>query len=209
MEGLTIVEHPLVQHKVSLMRDKICSAKDFRELFSEIGALLCFEATRDLPLETIEIETPLAKMKTRTLLGNKVVLAPIGRAGTGFLDGVLKLIPTARVAHVGLYREPRTLAAVEYFFKVPDEIGDCLTFVLHPMLATGNTAVAAVELLKESGARAVRILCTLVTAAAVEKVRAHHPDVEIYAVAIDDGITADGYIVPGLGDVGDRMYKAR
>lgn len=209
MEGVTIVGHPLVQHKLTLMRDRARSTKVFRELFNEIGALLCYEATRDLPLETIEIETPLATMRSPVLAGKKMVLAPVGRAGMGFLDGVLKLIPGARVAHIGLYREPRTLVAVEYFFKAPDEMADRFTLVLHPMLATGNSAVAAVDRLKESGARVVRIVCTLVTPAAVEKVRAHHPDVEIYTAAIDDGMTRDGYILPGLGDVGDRMYGTR
>jgi uracil phosphoribosyltransferase len=209
MKGVTIVDHPLVQHKLTLMRDKTRSTKVFRELFSEIGALLCYEATRDLALEDIEIETPFATMKSPILAGKKLVLAPVGRAGMGFLDGILKLVPAARVAHVGLYRDPRTLVAVEYFFKAPDDMAERIALVLHPMLATGNSAVAAVDRLKESGARTVRILCMLATPASIEKVHAVHPEVTIYTPALDDGITDTGYIVPGLGDVGDRMYGTR
>jgi uracil phosphoribosyltransferase len=209
MKGVTIVDHPLVQHKLTLMRDKTRSTKVFRELFSEIGALLCYEATRDLALEDVEIETPFATMKSPILAGKKLVLAPVGRAGMGFLDGILKLVPSARVAHIGLYRDPRTLVAVEYFFKAPDDMAERIALVLHPMLATGNSAVAAVDRLKESGARTVRILCMLATPASVEKVHAVHPEVPVYTAAIDDGITDTGYIVPGLGDVGDRMYGTR
>lgn len=209
MQGVTVVDHPLVQHKLTLMRDKTRSTKVFRELFNELGALLCYEATRDLPLRSIEIETPLAVMQSRVLDGQQLVLAPVGRAGMGFLDGILKLVPTARVAHVGLYRDPRTLVAVEYFFKAPDAMAERLTLVLHPMLATGNSAVAAVDRLKEAGARTVRILCMLATPTAIEKIKGHHPDVAIYTAAIDDDITDDGYILPGLGDVGDRMYGTR
>jgi len=209
MKDVTIVNHPLVQHKLTLLRDKARSIKVFRELFSEIGALLCYEATRDLPLEKVEIETPFAKIMSPALAGKKLVLAPVGRAGMGFLDGSLKLIPSARVAHVGLYRDPRTLVAVEYFFKAPDDMPERIALVLHPMLATGNSAVAAVDRLKESGARTVRIVCMLATQQAIEKVHALHPDVPIVSAAIDDGITDTGYIVPGLGDVGDRMYGTR
>ncbi len=209
MDGVTVVNHPLVQHKLTLLRDKTRSTKVFRELFNELGALLCYEATRDLPLKTIEVETPLAAIQSRVLDGKQLVLAPVGRAGMGFLDGILKLVPTARVAHVGLYRDPRTLVAVEYFFKAPDEMDERLTLVLHPMLATGNSAVAAVDRLKESGAKTVRIVCMLATPSAIEKIKAHHPDVPIYTAAIDDGITENGYILPGLGDVGNRMYGTR
>ena len=209
MKSVTIVDHPLVQHKLTLLRDKSQSTKVFRELFSEIGALLCYEATRDLPLETVDIETPLATMKSPRLAGKKFVLAPVGRAGSGFLDGILKLVPAARVAHVGVYRDPRTLVAVEYFFKAPDDMAERLTLVLHPMLATGNSAVAAIDRLKESGAHSIRIVCILLTAPAVEKIAAQHPDVDIYTAAIDESITKNGYILPGLGDVGDRMYGTR
>jgi len=209
MDGVTIVNHPLVQHKLTLLRDKTRSTKVFRELFNEIGTLLCYEVTRDLTLEMIEVETPLAKMKSPILAGKKLVLAPVGRAGMGFLEGMLDLVPSARVAHVGLYRDPRTLVAVEYFFKAPDDMADRLALVLHPMLATGNSAVAAVDRLKESGAKAVRIVCLLATAQAVETLRAHHPDVHIWIAAIDETVNAQGFILPGLGDVGDRMYGTR
>ncbi len=209
MDGVTIVNHPLAQHKLTLLRDKTRSTKVFRELFNELGALLCYEATRDLPLQNIEVETPLAATTSPVLAGKNLVLAPVGRAGMGFLDGILKLVPTARVAHVGLYRDPRTLVAVEYFFKAPDEMAERLTLVLHPMLATGNSAVAAVDRLKESGAKTVRILCMLATPSAIEKIKGHHPDVTIYTAAVDDGITDEGFILPGLGDVGDRMYGTR
>jgi uracil phosphoribosyltransferase len=209
MEGVTIVDHPLVQHKLTLLRDKTRSTKVFRELFNEIGALLCYEVTWDLPCEMVEVETPLAKMRSPVLAGKKLVLAPVGRAGIGFLEGMLNLLPSARVAHIGLYRDPRTLVAVEYFFKAPDDMADRLALVLHPMLATGNSAVAAVDRLKESGAKAVRIVCLLATAQALEKLRAHHPDVHVWTAAIDDGINEQGYILPGLGDVGDRMYGTR
>ncbi|HZD88789.1 MAG TPA: uracil phosphoribosyltransferase [Pseudolabrys sp.] len=209
MQGVTVIDHPLVQHKLTLMRDKTRSTKVFRELFGELGALLCYEATRDLPLQTVDVETPLAVTTAKVLAGRQPVLAPVGRAGMGFLDGILKLMPTARVAHVGLYRDPRTLVAVEYFFKAPDEMAERLALVLHPMLATGNSAVAAVDRLKEAGAKSVRILCMLATPSAIEKIKAHHAEVAIYTAAIDDAITEDGYILPGLGDVGDRMYGTR
>jgi uracil phosphoribosyltransferase len=209
MQGVTIVDHPLVQHKLTLLRDKTRSTKVFRELFNEIGTLLCYEVTRDLPLEMTQVETPLATMKSPVLAGKKLVLAPVGRAGMGFLDGMLNLVPSARVAHVGLYRDPRTFVSIEYFFKAPDDMADRLALVLHPMLATGNSAVAAVDRLKESGAKVVRIVCLLVTAQAIEKLRAHHPDVHVWTAAIDDGINEQGFILPGLGDVGDRMYGTR
>lgn len=209
MDGVTIIKHPLVQHKLTLLRDKTRSTKVFRELFNEIGALLCYEVTRDLPLELIDVETPLATMKSPVLAGKKLVLAPVGRAGNGFLEGMLNLVPSARVAHVGVYRDPRTLTAVEYFFKAPEDMAERLALILHPMLATGNSAVAAIDRLKESGAKAVRIVCLLVTPQAVERVRAHHPDVPIWTAAVDDAINAAGYILPGLGDVGDRMYGTR
>ncbi len=209
MQGATIVDHPLVQHKLTLLRDKSRSTKVFRELFSEIGALLCYEATRDLPLEMQPVETPLSNMTSPVLAGKKLVLAPVGRAGLGFLDGIFELIPSARVAHVGVYRDPRTLVAVEYFFKAPDDMADRLTIVLHPMLATGNSAVAAVDRLKESGAKRLRIVCLLATPQAVEKLHGHHPDVHIWTAAIDEVVNENGYIVPGIGDVGDRMYGTR
>lgn len=209
MKGVTIVDHPLVQHKLTLLRDKTRSTKVFRELFSEIGALLCYEATRDLPTEMRSVETPFAAMTSPVLAGKKLVLAPVGRAGSGFLKGIFELLPSARVAHIGLYREPRTLVAVEYFFKAPEDMADRLALVLHPMLATGNSAVAAVDRLKESGAKSVRIVCLLATPRAVENLQAHHPEVPIWTAAIDEVVNEQGYIVPGIGDVGDRMYGTR
>jgi uracil phosphoribosyltransferase len=209
MEGVTVVRHPLVQHKLTLLRDKTRSTKVFRELFNEIGALLCYEVTRDLPLENVTVETPLAVTQSPRLSGKKLVLAPVGRAGNGFLEGMLNLVPSARVAHIGIYRDPRTLTAVEYFFKAPDDMPDRLALVLHPMLATGNSAVAAIDRLKEAGAANVRIVCLLATMPAIEKIRGHHPDTHIWTAAIDEGMSEQGYIVPGLGDVGDRMYGTR
>jgi uracil phosphoribosyltransferase len=209
MQGVTIVDHPLVQHKLTLMRDRQRSTKAFRQLFSEIGMLLCYEVTRDLPLQMEDIETPLAKMKSPVLAGKKLVLAPIVRAGMGFLEGMLSLLPSARVAHIGLYRDPRTLVAVEYFFKAPDEMSERLVLVLHPMLATGNSAVAAVDRLKESGAKTIRVVCLLACPQGIEKFRAHHPDVHIWTAAIDEELSEQGYIVPGVGDVGDRMYGTK
>lgn len=209
MKGVTIVDHPLVQHKLTLLRDKTRSTKGFRQLFSEIGMLLCYEVTRDLPLETMQIETPLAAMASPTLAGKKLVLAPIVRAGMGFLEGMLSLVPSARVAHVGLYRDPRTLVAVEYYFKAPDDMGERLVLVLHPMLATGNSAVAAVDRLKESGAKRVRIVCLLACPQGIETLHAHHPDVHIWTAAVDPELNEQGYIVPGVGDVGDRMYGTK
>ncbi|MGA7324099.1 MAG: uracil phosphoribosyltransferase [Rhodomicrobium sp.] len=209
MEGVTVVDHPLVQHKLTLLRDKTRSTKDFRELFSEIGMLLCYEVTRDLPLEIIEVETPLAKMKSPVLSGKKLVFVPLMRAGLGFLDGMLNLVPSARVAHIGLYRDPRTLSAIEYFFKAPDDMADRMALVLQPVLGTGNSAVAAVDRLKEVRAREVRFVSLIATEEAARRVRLHHPDVRIWTAAIDEKLNEQGYALPGLGDVGDRMYGTR
>jgi uracil phosphoribosyltransferase len=209
MQGVTVVDHPLVQHKLSLMRDKQRSTKAFRQLLHEIGMLLCYEVTRDLPLELIDIETPLAPMQAPVLAGKKLVFAPILRAGMGFLDGMLELVPSARVAHIGLYREPKTLVAVEYYFKAPEDVADRLVIVMDPMLATANSAVAAVDRLKERGCRNMRFLCLLAAPEGIEKFRAHHPEVHIWTAAIDERLDSHGYIVPGLGDAGDRMYGTK
>jgi uracil phosphoribosyltransferase len=209
MQGVTVVDHPLVQHKLTLMRDKERSTKGFRELLNEIGMLLCYEVTRDLPLEQVEIETPLTGMTAPKIAGKKLVLAPILRAGVGFLDGMLSLLPSARVAHIGLYRDPETLQAVEYYFKAPSDIADRMILVLDPMLATANSAVAAVERLKERGARDLRFVCLLAAPEGIEKFRGAHPDVPIWTAAIDERLNDHGYIVPGLGDAGDRMYGTR
>ncbi|HYF54103.1 MAG TPA: uracil phosphoribosyltransferase [Salinarimonas sp.] len=209
MEGVTVVDHPLVQHKLTLMRDKKRSTKGFRQLLNEIGMLLAYEVTRDLPLESVEIETPITTMQAPQIAGKKLVLAPILRAGVGFLDGMLTLVPSARVAHVGLYRDPETLQAVEYYFKAPSDLADRLVLVLDPMLATANSAVAAVDRLKERGARDLRFVCLLAAPEGIERMRAAHPDVPIWTAAIDERLNDHGYIVPGLGDAGDRMFGTR
>ena len=209
MEGVTVVEHPLVQHKLTLMRDKTRSTKAFRQLLHEIGMLLCYEVTRDLPLEAVDIETPMAPMKSPVLAGKKLVFAPILRAGMGFVDGMLELVPSARVAHIGLYREPKTLVSVEYYFKSPEDVAERLVIVMDPMLATGNSAIAAVDRLKERGCNNIRFLCLLAAPEGIEKLRAHHPEVHIWTAAIDDRLDNHGYIVPGLGDAGNRMYGTK
>ncbi|RFB81264.1 uracil phosphoribosyltransferase [Methylovirgula sp. 4M-Z18] len=209
MEGVTLVDHPLVQHKLTLMRDVKRSTKGFRQLLNEIGMLLCYEVTRDLPIEMIEIETPLTKMMAPTISGKKLVFAPILRAGVGFLDGMLSLVPSARVAHIGLYRDPQTLQAVEYYFKAPQDVEDRLIIVMDPMLATANSATAALERLKERGAKDIRFVCLLAAPEGIAKMRAEHPDVHIWTAAIDEKLNDHGYIVPGLGDAGDRMFGTK
>src|SRR5947199_2035580 len=199
MDGVTIVSHPLVQHKLTLLRKKDISTKSFRELLKEIGMLLCYEVTRDLPLADVEIETPLAKMKSPQITGKKLVFAPILRAGITFADGMLDLVPTARVAHIGLYREPETFVAVEYFFKAPSDIAERLVVVVAPVLATANTAVAAIDRLKERGAKDIRFVCLLGAPQGFERLRGIHPDVPIWTAAIDDGLDERAYILPRLG----------
>lgn len=209
MDGVTRVAHPLVQHKLTLMRDKTLSTKGFRELMNEIGMLLAYEVTRDLPLEQIEIETPLGKTMQPIIASKKLVFAPILRAGVGFLDGMLSLVPSARVAHIGLYRDPETLTAVEYYFKAPSHIADRLVIVLDPMLATANSAIAAIDRLKERGVKDLRFVCLLAAPEGIKNLRAHHPDVPIWTASIDSHLNDHGYIVPGLGDAGDRMYGTK
>jgi uracil phosphoribosyltransferase len=209
MQGVTIVHHPLVQHKLTLMREKDCSTKSFRQLLNEIGMLLAYEITRDLPLEMVEIQTPLQPMMAPRIAGKKLVFAPILRAGVGFLDGMLELVPAARVAHIGLYRDPDTLQAVEYYFKAPSDIAERQVIVMDPMLATANSAVAAVDRLKERGAKDLRFLCLLAAPEGIARMRASHPDVPIWTAAIDERLNDHGYIVPGLGDAGDRMFGTR
>jgi uracil phosphoribosyltransferase len=209
MQGVTIVDHPLVQHKLTLMRKKDTSIKGFRQLLKEIGSLVCYEVTRDLPLEEIEIETPLITARAPALAGKKLVFAPILRSGMGMLEGMLELVPAARVAHVGLYRDPATLACVEYYFKAPADLAERLVVVIDPMLATGNTAIAAADRLKEAGARQIRMACLLGSPEGISSFQSHHPDVRIWAAAIDDKLNDHGYILPGLGDAGDRMYGTR
>jgi uracil phosphoribosyltransferase len=209
MEGVTIVKHPLVQHKLTLIRDKNISTKSFRELLKEIGMLLCYEVTRDLPLTDVTIETPMSRMMSPRLAGKKLVFAPILRAGVTFAEGMLDLVPAARVAHIGLYREPESFVAVEYFFKAPSDLNERLVIVVAPVIATANTAAAAVVRLKERGAREIRFVSMLASPEGLERLRGLHPDVPIWTAAIDDGLDANGFILPGLGDAGDRAYGTK
>jgi uracil phosphoribosyltransferase len=206
MQGVTIVKHPLVQHKLSLLRDKTRSTSGFRRLVREIAMLLAYEVTRELPMTTERIETPMEVMDAPMIEGKKLVLAPILRAGLALADGMLELIPSARVAHVGLYRDHDTLEAIEYFFKAPHDLADRLVIVTDPMLATGNSATAAVDRLKARGAHDIRFVCLLAAPEGIERMRGEHPDVPIWTASIDRGLTDKGYIVPGLGDAGDRIY---
>lgn len=209
MAQLRVVDHPLIRHKLTLMRDKECSTKSFRNLLDEIGLLLCYEVTRDLPETAIEIETPLTPMKGSSISGKKLVFAPILRAGLGFLNGMLELVPSARVAFIGLYRDHVTLEAVEYYFKAPQDLSDRLVIVLDPMLATGHSAVAAIDNLKKRGARAIRFVCLVAAPEGVAHLQAKHPDVPIWTAALDSHLNEKGYIVPGLGDAGDRIFGTK
>lgn len=209
MQGVTILDHPLVQHKLTILRDKETSTRSFRGLLREIATLLCYEVTRDLPLEDVEIETPVATMRGKQLAGKKLVFAPILRAGMGLLEGMLELVPSARVAHIGLYRDPKTLKAVEYYFKAPTDVAERLVIVIDPMLATGHTAVAAIDRLKEYGVKQIRFVCVLAAPEGVDVLRAHHPDVGIWTASIDERLNDHAYIVPGLGDAGDRIYGTK
>ncbi len=208
-ENVTVVDHPLVQHKLALMRRKQTRTAEFRLLLREISLLLGYEVTRDLPLTTIEIETPITKTTAPQIEGKKLVLVSILRAGNGLLEGMLDLVPSARVGHIGLYRDPETLVAVEYYFKVPRELSDRLVIVVDPMLATGNSAVAAVDRIKEEGATNIKFVCLLAAPEGIGAFGEAHPDVHIYTAAIDDHLNERSYIVPGLGDAGDRLYGTK
>ena len=209
MQGVHLVDHPLVQHKLTLMRDKHTSTAGFRQLLREIALLLTYEVTRDLKLTTRQIETPLAPMDAPILEGKKPVFASILRAGNGLLDGMLDLVPAARVAHIGIYRDHETLQPVEYYFKAPSELDNRLIVVVDPMLATANSSIAAVDNLKRRGANNLRFLCLLAAPEGIEKFSNAHPDVPIFTAAIDSHLNEKGYIVPGLGDAGDRMYGTK
>lgn len=201
--------HPLIQHKLGLMRKADCPSSDFRRLLGEIAMLLCYEVTRDLPLEDAPIETPLEPMMAPRLAGRKLVLAPVLRAGLGMLDGMLALLPSARIAHVGLYRDPATLQAVEYYFKAPSDVADRLVLVLDPMLATAHSAVAAVDRFKARGCREIRFVCLLAAPEGLAHFHARHPDVPVWTAAVDRALDDHGYIRPGLGDAGDRMWGTK
>jgi uracil phosphoribosyltransferase len=209
MDGLTIVSHPLVLHKLTKLRDKDTPTSVFRALVREIATLLCYEVTRDLPTELAHVRTPIADAQAPVIAGKKLVFAPILRAGLQMAEGMLDLVPSARVAHIGLYRDPMSLQAVEYYFKTPEDCAERLVIVVDPMLATGHTAIAAVDRLKEAGVCDMRFVCMLAARPGVEALRAAHPDVPIWAAGMDDELNDHGYIVPGLGDAGDRMYGTR
>lgn len=209
MEHLTVVDHPLIQHKLTLMRDKDTSTAVFRQLLREISHLLAYEVTRDLPMTTKWIETPLTEMKAPTLDGRKLALVSILRAGNGLLDGIRDLIPSARVGFVGLYRDEDTLQPVQYYCKLPGELDERMVIAVDPMLATGNSSAAAVELLKEAGATNIRFLCLLAAPEGVERMREAHPNVPVITAALDQRLNEKGYIVPGLGDAGDRMFGTK
>ena len=204
-----VIDHPLVQHKLSLMRMKNTSTSAFRNLLAEISMLLAYEVTRDLPTHPVTIDTPLARMSAPVLDGKKTVLISIMRAGGGILDGMLSLLPSARVGHIGLYRDPQSLVAVEYYFKVPKEMTDRDAIVVDPMLATGNSAIAAVERLKDTHPRSIKFVCLLTCPEGLANFHAHHPDVPVYTAAIDSHLNSHGYIVPGLGDAGDRLFGTK
>lgn len=209
LEHLTVVNHPLVQHKLTLMRDKDTSTAGFRRLLREISLLLAYEVTRELPMTEVQIDTPLQPMNAPAIDGKKLALVSILRAGNGLLDGILELIPAARVGFVGLYRDPETLQPVQYYCKLPDQLEDRLTIVVDPMLATGNSSAAAISLLKQSGARNIRFLCLLAAPEGIQRMKEAHPDVPIVTAAVDSHLNDHGYIVPGLGDAGDRMFGTK
>ncbi|MEO2038882.1 MAG: uracil phosphoribosyltransferase [Martelella sp.] len=209
MDGVTVINHPLVQHKLTKMRQKETSTAGFRRLLREISTLLCYEVTRDLELTMETIETPMTTMEAPVLEGKKLVFASILRAGNGLLEGMLDLVPSARVSHIGVYRDHDTLEAIEYFFKAPEDIGERLVIVVDPMLATGNSSIAAVDRLKERGVTNIRFLCLLAAPEGIENFRKAHRDVPVYTAAIDSHLNEKGYIVPGLGDAGDRMYGTK
>ena len=208
-KNLHLVDHPLVQHKLSLMRERDRSTASFRDLLKEIGMLLGYEVTRDLPLQLVDIETPIAAMKAPQIAGKKLTLAPILRAGVGFLDGMLALVPSARVAHIGLYRNPQTLEAVEYYYKSPHDLSDRTVILMDPMLATGNSACAAASLLKSRGAQDIRFLCLLAAPEGIAHFHDVHGEIPIWTAAVDERLNDHGYIVPGLGDAGDRMFGTK
>ena len=208
-KNLTVVSHPLVQHKLTLMREKDTSTASFRQLLREISLLLAYEVTRELPLTTKKIQTPICEMDAPAIDGKKLALISILRAGNGLLDGILELIPAARVGFVGLYRDHETLQPVQYYYKVPDHLDERICIVVDPMLATGNSSAAAVKLLKDSGARNIRFLCLLAAPEGIRHMNEEHPDVQIVTASVDSHLNENGYIVPGLGDAGDRMFGTK
>lgn len=209
MSKVVIVNHPLVQHKISLLRDENTGTKEFRELVSELGMLMAYELTRDLPLEEITVNTPVAAAKTKVLSGKKLGIVPILRAGLGMVDGIMSLIPAARIGHIGLYRDPQTLEPVEYYCKLPDDCAERDIILCDPMLATGGSAAAAIGFLKKRQVRSIKLVCLIAAPEGVERVQSAHDDVDIYIAALDERLNDHGYIVPGLGDAGDRIFGTK
>ena len=209
MSKVYVFDHPLIQHKLTYIRDKRTGTKEFRELVDEVATLMAFEITRDLPLEEIEIETPVTRAKTKVLSGKKIAIVPILRAGIGMVDGVLKLIPAAKVGHIGLYRDPETLKPVEYYAKLPADVEERDFIIVDPMLATGGSAVEAINSLKTRGAKNIKFMCLIAAPEGVEAIQESHPDVDIYIAALDENLNDHGYIVPGLGDAGDRLFGTK
>ena len=209
MAKIVIMDHPLIQHKIGIIRKKDTSSKEFREMISEVAMLMCYEATRDLPLEPIEIETPISKMTARQLAGKKMAVVPILRAGLGMVEGMLAMIPVAKVGHIGLYRDPETLEPVEYYCKLPSDIARREVFVTDPMLATGGSATAAITMLKQKGAKKIHFMCIIAAPEGVRKMQEEHPDVDMFIGALDERLNDHGYIVPGLGDAGDRIFGTK
>lgn len=209
MGKFEVLDHPLIQHKLTLIRDKSCSTKEFREIVNEISTLMAYEVSRDMPLEDVEIETPIGKSIQKQISGKKVAIVPILRAGLGMVDGMAELLPVARIGHIGMYRDEETLKPTEYFVKLPSDISERQVFVVDPMLATGGSAIMAVDALKKRGARDIRF-CSLVAAPeGVKALEEAHPDIDIYTAALDEKLNEDGYIVPGLGDAGDRLFGTK
>ena len=209
MANTMIMDHPLIQHKIGLIRRKDTGTKDFRQTISEIAMLICYEATRELKLGDVEIETPICKTMAKELQGKKMAIVPILRAGLGMVDGMLTLIPAAKVGHIGLYRDPETLMPVEYYCKLPADCAEREVFVVDPMLATGGSSVAAIRMLKENGCRNIRFMCIIAAPEGIEAMHREHPDVDIYVGALDEKLNDHGYIVPGLGDAGDRIFGTK
>lgn len=209
MSKVTHINHPLIQHKLAIIRDKNTGAKDFRELVEEVAMLMAYEVTRDIQVEEVEIETPICKTKCNMLCGKKLAVVPILRAGLGMVDGMLKLVPAAKVGHIGLYRDEETLQPVEYFCKLPQDIQDRDVIIVDPMLATGGSAMDAITLLKRRGAINIRLVCLIAAPEGIKAVTAAHPDVDVYTAAIDEKLNENGYIVPGLGDAGDRLFGTK
>ena len=207
--GLHVLEHPLLQHKLSILRDKNTTVKEFREIVSEVATLMCYEATRDMPTMEVAVETPVGLANSRKLAGKKIAVVPILRAGLGMVDGVLQLIPSAKVGHIGLYRDPETLEPVEYYCKMPKDISERDVLIVDPMLATGGSATAAISFIKNYGCKHIKLMCILAAPEGIHRVTEDHPDVELFVSAVDDGLNDHGYIVPGLGDAGDRIFGTK